>query len=70
MKSTLLVTGIGLVILAATGCDKLRSRDALNHGVQAYKGAKYTDAVDYFKTAVRLDPDQHNGRACIWPRPT
>ena len=57
MKSTLLVAGIGVLILFATGCDKLRSRDALNHGVQAYKGAHYTEAVDYFKTAVQLDPD-------------
>jgi len=56
MKSTLLVAGIGALVLFATGCDKLRSRDALNHGVQAYKGAKYTEAVDYFKTAVQLDP--------------
>ncbi len=57
MKSTFLVAGIGLLILFATGCDKLKSRDALNHGVQAYKGAKYTEAVDYFKTAVQLDPE-------------
>jgi len=57
MKSTLLVAGIGLLILFATGCDKLRSRDALNHGVQAYKGAKYSEAVDDFKTAVQLDPE-------------
>jgi len=57
MKSTFLVAGIGLLILFATGCDKLRSRDALNHGVQAYKGAKYSEAVDDFKTAVQLDPD-------------
>ncbi len=57
MKSTILVAGIGLLILFGTGCDKLKSRDALNHGVQAYKGAKYSEAVDYFKTAVQLDPD-------------
>jgi tetratricopeptide (TPR) repeat protein len=57
MKSTLLVAGIGLLVLLGTGCDKLRSRDALNHGVQAYKGAHYTEAVDYFKTAVQLDPE-------------
>jgi len=57
MKSTILVAGIGLLVLFATGCDKLRSRDALNHGVQAYKGAHYTEAVDYFKNAVQLDPD-------------
>jgi tetratricopeptide (TPR) repeat protein len=46
-----------LLVLFASGCDKLRSRDALNHGVQAYKGAHYTEAVDYFKNAVQLDPD-------------
>jgi tetratricopeptide (TPR) repeat protein len=57
MKSTLLLAGIGLLILFGTGCDKLRSRDALNHGVQAYKGAKYSEAVDDFKTAVQLDPE-------------
>jgi tetratricopeptide (TPR) repeat protein len=57
VKSTLLVTGLGLLVFFATGCDKLRSRDALNHGVQAYKGAHYSEAVDYFKTAVQLDPE-------------
>src|SRR6202023_3897053 len=62
MKSTILTVGLGLVILVVTGCDKLKSRDALNHGVQAYKGAKYADAVEYFKTAVQLDPTNLNGR--------
>ena len=62
MKSTLLVIGIGLLILVGTGCDRLKSRDALNHGVQAYKGARYADAVEYFKTAVALDPNNTNGR--------
>jgi tetratricopeptide (TPR) repeat protein len=57
MKSILLIAGIGSLILFATGCDKLRSRDALNHGVQAYKGAHYTEAVDFFKNAVQLDPE-------------
>ena len=62
MKTTLLAMGVGLLVLAGTGCDKLKSRDALNHGVQAYKSAKYADAVDYFKTAVALDPANVNGR--------
>lgn len=57
MKSTLLIAGIAGLILSATSCDKLRARDALNHGVQAYKGAHYAEAVDYFKSAVQLDPD-------------
>jgi tetratricopeptide (TPR) repeat protein len=62
MKSKTLVLGIGLVILLGTGCDKLRSRDRLNRGVQAYKSAKYSDAVDFFKEAVALDPTNLNGR--------
>jgi tetratricopeptide (TPR) repeat protein len=62
MKSTLLLAGIGCLILLATGCDKLKSRDAMNHGVQAYKGAKYPEAVDDFKTAVQLDPDNATPR--------
>jgi Tfp pilus assembly protein PilF len=62
MKSKIFVVGIGLLILVATGCDKLKSRDQLNRGVQAYKGAKYADAVEFFKNAVSLDPNNINGR--------
>ena len=62
MKTISLVLGIGLLVLAGTGCDKLRSRDQLNRGVQAYRSAKYADAVEYFKTAVNLDPTNLNGR--------
>jgi len=62
MKTISLVLGIGLLVLAGTGCDKLKSRDQLNRGVQAYRSAKYADAVEYFKTAVNLDPANLNGR--------
>jgi tetratricopeptide (TPR) repeat protein len=62
MKTLSLVLGIGLLVLAGTGCDKLRSRDQLNRGVQAYRSAKYADAVEFFKTAVNLDPTNLNGR--------
>ena len=48
--------------LGAAGCDKLKSRDNLNKGVQAYKSAKYADAVEFFKQAVALDPNNTNGR--------
>jgi tetratricopeptide (TPR) repeat protein len=62
MKNISLVLGIGLLVLAGTGCDKLRSRDQLNRGVQAYRSAKYADAVEFFKNAVNLDPSNLNGR--------
>jgi len=41
---------------ASTGCKKLEARDNLNKGVQAFKNAKYTDAVEFFKRAIELDP--------------
>jgi tetratricopeptide (TPR) repeat protein len=62
MKNKIFVLGIGLLILLGTGCDKLKSRDKLNRGVQAYKSARYADAVEFFKTAVALDPNNLNGR--------
>jgi tetratricopeptide (TPR) repeat protein len=62
MKSKLFVLGIGLVLLSTTGCNKLRSRDRINKGIQSYKGARYSDAVEFFKEAVDLDPTNVNGR--------
>lgn len=44
------------MLLATTGCSKLKARDQLNKGVQAYKNAKYEEAIDHFQTAVNLDP--------------
>jgi tetratricopeptide (TPR) repeat protein len=46
-----------LVLAGATaGCKKLEARDNLNKGVQAFKNAKYSDAVEFFKRAIELDP--------------
>jgi len=45
----------GLTVFAS-GCQKLRARDQLNKGVQAFKNAQYPQAVERFKTAVELDP--------------
>ena len=62
MKSKFFVLGIGLLLLFTTGCNKLKSRDRINKGIQSYKGAKYADAVEFFKEAVELDPTNVNGR--------
>lgn len=61
-KKILFVVGLAALALAGTGCSKLKSRDALNQGVMAFKGARYSAAVDFFKTAVALDPENLNGR--------
>ncbi|MBI3680559.1 MAG: tetratricopeptide repeat protein, partial [Acidobacteria bacterium] len=46
----------GLLAFFSLGCEKLRARDHLNKGVQAYKGARYAEAVEHFKASVELDP--------------
>src|SRR5438552_624203 len=51
-----LIAMVAVVALAGTGCEKLKSRDQLNKGVQAFKSAQYPEAVEHFKTAVQLDP--------------
>lgn len=45
------------MMVAVSGCTKLRARDQLNKGVQAYKASKFEQAVERFKTAIELDPD-------------
>src|SRR5438045_5314208 len=58
MKSmrAILVAMLAMMALASTGCNRLKARDQLNKGVQAYKGGKYEDAIERFKNAVALDP--------------
>ena len=51
------IASLAALVLTATGCEKLRARDHLNKGVQAFKSAKYPVAVEHFQEAVKLDPD-------------
>jgi tetratricopeptide (TPR) repeat protein len=44
------------LVASATGCKRLEARDQLNKGVQAYKQAKYEEAIGHFQKAVSLDP--------------
>ena len=57
MKTLLTLAACGVLLLSATGCQKLKARDNLNQGVRAYKATKYADAVKSFQLAVELDPD-------------
>jgi tetratricopeptide (TPR) repeat protein len=45
---------------AGVGCDKLKARDRLNKGVNAYKNAQFDQAIEYFKEAKELDPTLTN----------
>ena len=52
----------GILILGAAGCDKLKSRDDINKGIASFRNAKYGDAVERFKEAAALDPENNNAR--------
>lgn len=55
-KFPALVAVTCLVVLTLAGCSKLKARDQLNKGVEAFKSAKYEQAIDHFQNAERLDP--------------
>jgi len=46
---TLAIAAAALSVFATAGCDKLRARDQLNKGVNAFKNAKYEQAINNFK---------------------
>lgn len=59
LRKTLISLAAAAVLVlagASAGCKKLEARDNLNKGVQAFKNAKYADAVEFFKRAIELDP--------------
>ena len=58
----LALVAVALALLSAGGCNKLRARDQLNKGVQAYKNAKYEEAIGHFQQSVSLDPSLINAR--------
>ncbi|HEY6308821.1 MAG TPA: tetratricopeptide repeat protein [Candidatus Angelobacter sp.] len=49
------VVAVAAALLGTAGCNKLKARDELNKGVQAYKNANYEQAIEHFKDASRLD---------------
>ena len=49
-------------LVAAAGCDKLRARDKLNKGVQAYRNGQFDLAIEDFKQAKDWDPGLTNAR--------
>lgn len=51
-----LAAATGLLVASSTGCKRLEARNQLNKGVEAYKQAKYEEAIDHFQRAVSLDP--------------
>jgi tetratricopeptide (TPR) repeat protein len=53
---------VALLLCGVTGCNKLKSRDQINKGVQAFKNQRYEEAVDHFQNAVNLDPGSDDAK--------
>jgi tetratricopeptide (TPR) repeat protein len=53
---------VALALLSSLGCSKLRARDQLNKGVEAYKNTHYEAAINHFQEAIELDPSLLNAR--------
>ncbi len=52
-----------LLLLAGTlGCAKLKARDQLGKGIQAFKGGKYEEAIDHFQQSINYDPSYANAK--------
>jgi len=47
---------VALALLSSAGCDKLRARDQINKGVEAFKNSRFEEAADHFQKAAALDP--------------
>src|SRR5580658_8605044 len=55
-RTTALAVALAGMVLSMSGCDKLAARDQLNKGVDAYKSARYEEAIGHFQKATQLDP--------------
>jgi tetratricopeptide (TPR) repeat protein len=56
MRKLALILAVAALAVLGSGCNKLKARDHLNKGVQAFTAVQYTEAIDHFKTAIDLDP--------------
>ena len=62
MRKPVIILATAVLALLGASCSKLKSRDQLNQGVQAFRNAQYPDAVEHFKKAVELDPNYATAR--------
>jgi len=53
---------VATLVASGAGCSKLKARDLLNRGVQAYKDGQFDAAIEDFKQAKDLDPHLVNAR--------
>jgi tetratricopeptide (TPR) repeat protein len=56
-RITALAVALAAMVISMSGCDKLKARDQLNKGVDAYKSQRYEEAIGHFQQATQLDPE-------------
>ena len=59
---TLSLAVLAVAVVAGGGCNKLRARDQLNKGVEAYSSGQYDQAIEHFKSAEEYDPTLTNAQ--------
>jgi tetratricopeptide (TPR) repeat protein len=50
------------LVMASSGCSKLKARDLLNRGVNTFKNGQSDSAIEFFKKAKEADPTLLNAR--------
>jgi tetratricopeptide (TPR) repeat protein len=53
---------LALLLVSVTGCNRLKARDQLTKGVQAFKNAQYEEAVNHFQNSIALDPNYEDAK--------
>jgi tetratricopeptide (TPR) repeat protein len=53
---------LALLLGTVTGCNRLKARDQLTKGVQAFKNAQYEEAVNHFQSSIALDPNYEDAK--------
>jgi tetratricopeptide (TPR) repeat protein len=53
---------LAILLSSVTGCSRLKARDQLNKGIQAFKNARYEEAVNHFQTSIELDPNYEQAK--------
>jgi len=56
-RITALAVALAGMVVSMSGCNQLAARDQLNKGVDAYKSARYEEAIGHFQKATQLDPN-------------
>jgi tetratricopeptide (TPR) repeat protein len=61
-KGAALISAALSIAALSAGCDKLKARDHLNQGVNAFKIGNYSQAADEFNIAIATDPTLFDAR--------